>query len=161
MSLLLCSHHSNARDGYKDGVDNYYIKERSLGFKWFFTFLLFTQFRVSRTSGEGLIFLFDEPASNLHSTAQQRLVTALEKLTENGSQVVYTTHSHHLINPHWLEGAFIVKNKALNYDDDCDDEYDMSETDISIERYRSFVGKYPNQKTYFQPILDVLEYRPK
>lgn len=144
----------------KDGVDSYYIKERSLGFKWFFIFLLFTQFRIYRAADSGTIFLLDEPASNLHQTAQQRLLAALEKLTANNSSVVYTTHSHHLINPHWLEGAFIVKNKALSYEEGSDDEYDMSMTEISIERYRSFIGKYPNQRTYFQPILDVLDYRP-
>lgn len=42
-----------------DGEQDYAIHERSLGFRWFFTFLLFTQFRASRKSERGTIFLFD------------------------------------------------------------------------------------------------------
>lgn len=84
----------------KDGEDSYYIRERSLGFRWFFTFLLFTQFRVQRSQeNTDLVFLFDEPASNLHQAAQQRLVCALEELTKTSVSVIYSTHSHHLINP--------------------------------------------------------------
>ena len=49
-----------------------------------------------------MLFLFDEPASNLHPTAQAALLASLEKLSEN-AVVIYTTHSHHLINPLWLE----------------------------------------------------------
>jgi ABC-type Mn2+/Zn2+ transport system ATPase subunit/5S rRNA maturation endonuclease (ribonuclease M5) len=143
----------------KDGDDTYYIREKSLGFRWFFTFLLLTQFRVARAQGETPVFVFDEPASNLHQTAQQRLLRALEELIRKSScSVIYTTHSHHLIEPKWLESAYIVKNKAL--DMERDDTYTANMTDISIEGYRTFVGNYPDQRTYFQPILDVLEYKP-
>jgi 5S rRNA maturation endonuclease (ribonuclease M5) len=31
---------------------------------------------------------------------------------------------------------------------------------IEVEKYRIFVSHHPNQRTYYQPILDVLEYRP-
>ena len=143
----------------KDGSTTYLIRERSLGFRWFFTFLLLTQFRIARKGGEPPLFLFDEPASNLHQTAQQRLVRALEELTKrSGCSVIYTTHSHHLINPRWLESAYIVNNKAL--DVDSPDDYTASKTDVTIEKYRSFVGNHPDQRTYYQPILDILEYRP-
>ncbi len=144
----------------KDGQDNYYIRERSLGFRWFFTFLLFTQFRLCRDDSRyNLIFLFDEPASNLHQSAQQKLLKALEEITQQSSAtIIYTTHSHHLINPNWLESTFIVKNKALDYDHD--DNYSSAMTNIFVEKYRTFVGSYPDQRSYFQPILDILEYKP-
>ena len=143
----------------KDGEDSYYIRERSLGFRWFFTFLLFTQFRVHRSKGStSLVFLFDEPASNLHQAAQQRLVNALEELTKSEVSVIYSTHSHHLINPKWLESTFIVRNKALEYEEDDIDNFEP--TNIEVEKYRTFVSHHPNQHTYYQPILDVLEYRP-
>lgn len=29
-----------------------------------------------------------------------------------------------------------------------------------MQRYRAFISQHPNQHTYYQPILDVLEYRP-
>jgi predicted ATP-dependent endonuclease of OLD family len=142
----------------KHGEDNFRIRERSLGFRWIFTFLLFTQFRVCRNEGnKGLIFLFDEPASNLHQAAQQRLKNALQGLTKSDVSVIYSTHSHHLINRHWLESTFIVRNKALQYEDD---DFNFSPNNIEVEKYRSFINSHPDQHTYFQPILDVLEYRP-
>lgn len=143
----------------KSGDDEYFIRERSLGFRWFFTYLLFTQFRIFRTGTKKLIFLFDEPASNLHQTGQHRLLEAFDELTTNTNAfVIYSTHSHHLINPKLLETTYIVKNNALNYEDEGD--YNSYMTDISIVRYRDFVSLNPSQVNYFQPILDVLEYRP-
>jgi AAA15 family ATPase/GTPase len=144
----------------KEGSNSYYIRERSLGFKWFFSFLLFTQYRIARQGdGNRLYFLFDEPASNLHQTAQQRILKALETMTAGESvSIIYTTHSHHLINPRWLESTFIVKNSALNYENDT--TYDTTQTNIQVEPYRKFVSKHPDQRYYYQPILDVLEYKP-
>lgn len=143
----------------KDGTSYYWIRERSLGYKWFLTFLLLTQFRITRHIDQSPIFVFDEPASNLHQTAQQRLVNALKQLVGSSkAQVIYATHSHHLINPDWLENTFIAKNLALDYSDD--QLFDAKQTSISLTRYREFVANNPNQTNYFQIILDVLEYRP-
>lgn len=143
----------------KSGDDEYYIRERSLGFRWFFTYLLFTQFRIFRDGTRKLMFLFDEPASNLHQTGQHRLLEAFGELTNNtNALVMYSTHSHHLINPKLLEATYIVKNNALNYEDD--EEYNYYMTNISILRYREFIANNPSQVNYFQPILDVLEYKP-
>lgn len=144
----------------RDGEDSYYIRERSLGFKWFFIFLLFTRLRAGRkAAARDLIFLFDEPASNLHSTAQQKILCALDGLTKTTtSSVIYSTHSHHLINPKWLETTYIVKNQGLDYDND--EGFTSVKTNIVVEKYRAFVGKYPTQRNYFQPVLDILDYRP-
>lgn len=143
----------------KDGANKYQISERSLGFKWFFTFLLFTEFRKNRGNEFGeLLFLLDEPASNLHSTAQKKLLKIFEELASN-CKLVYATHSHHLIEPKWLASAFIVRNKALNYEKGLGD-YNPNNTEIEAVRYTAFVGSHPNQQTYFQPILDALEYQP-
>lgn len=142
----------------KEGSEQYDISERSLGFRWFFVFLLFTEFRKNRADEKGeILFLLDEPASNLHSAAQTKLIEIFDGLVDK-SKLIYTTHSHHLINPVWLEGAYIVQNKALDYEDEL--EYDSSKTDIVADLYRVFVAKSPNQQTYFQPILDRLEYKP-
>jgi hypothetical protein len=142
----------------KEGSTQYYIAERSLGFKWFFSFLLFTEFRKNRITDSGeLLFLLDEPASNLHSTAQKNLLKTFEELIDK-STLIYTTHSHHLINPEWLNGAYIVRNKALNYSDELN--YDSTKTDVEAILYKQFVAKYPDHKDYYQPILDTLEYQP-
>lgn len=121
--------------------------------------MLLTQFRLSREKGTIPVFLLDEPASNLHQTAQQRLLKALGELRRKADvSVIYTTHSHHLIDPERLESTYVVMNRALDYEKD--DDYTSNMTDVAIERYRAFVGNNPNQTTYFQPILDVLDYRP-
>jgi len=142
----------------KEGDEKYNIEERSLGFRWFFTFLLFTEFRKKRYEDPGeTLFLLDEPAYNLHSTAQLKLLRTFEKLADN-CKLVYTTHSHHLIEPKWLNGAFIIKNNSLNYDNE--EEFNSYKTDIKAIPYRRFVAENPNDLTYFQPILDKLEYQP-
>lgn len=142
----------------KEGDESYNIEERSLGFKWFFTFLLFTEFRKNREEDPGeTLFLLDEPAYNLHSTAQLKLLKTFEKLTES-CKLIYTTHSHHLIEPKWLGGAFIIKNNTLNYDNE--EDFNSEETNICTIPYRQFVANNPRDTTYFQPILDKLEYQP-
>nr|WP_068890374.1 AAA family ATPase [Pedobacter panaciterrae] len=139
-----------------DGI--YQINERSLGFRWFFVFLLFTQFRPFRENApKNVIYLFDEPASNLHSYAQSQLLKSFENLTKN-SKIIYTTHSHHLINPKWLESTFVVKNEGVKLEKP--EFYTIDKTNISIEAYRSFVTNHPHNTAYFQPILDVLDYAP-
>lgn len=139
-----------------DGI--YQINERSLGFRWFFVFLLFTQFRPFRKdTPANIMYLFDEPASNLHSTAQKQLLKSFEKLIED-CKIIYTTHSHHLINPNWLESTYVVKNEGLNLKDV--EHYSVKQTKITIQAYRDFVSKHPHNTAYFQPILDVLEYVP-
>lgn len=142
----------------KEGTEKYYISERSLGFKWFFTFLLFTEFRKNRKTDIGeTLFLLDEPASNLHSTAQKKLLDKFDELVKD-SRLIYTTHSHHLINPMWLNGTHIVKNEAINYKSGFD--FDTNETNIKAIIYKQFVSKNPKQQDYFQPILDSLEHQP-
>ncbi len=138
----------------KDDVDTYRIIERSLGFRWFFVYILLTQFRTFRKINKNAFFLFDEPASNLHPSAQVELLKSFEKLPK----VIYTTHSHYLINPKWLENTFVIKNEAIDYDNEV--EYNSKNTNIKIYKYRDFAVKYPNQSNYFQPILEVLDYRP-
>ena len=142
----------------KEGAEQFQISERSLGFKWFFTFLLFTEFRKNRLSEKGeILFLLDEPASNLHSAAQKNLLITFEQLVSK-CKMIYTTHSHHLINPKWLSGAYIVKNKAIDYDKEFNAL--TENTDVEATIYKQFVVEHPEQRTYFQPILDAIEYSP-
>jgi predicted ATP-dependent endonuclease of OLD family len=138
----------------QDSLDTYKIGERSLGFRWFFTYLLLTQFRNFRNNNNNALFLFDEPGSNLHSSAQMQLLESFNKLPA----VIYTTHSHYLINPHWLENTYIVKN--IGFNDANPNDFDSKNSEIEVYKYKSFVSKHSNQTTYFQPILDVLDYSP-
>jgi energy-coupling factor transporter ATP-binding protein EcfA2 len=142
----------------KEGHQTFSLAEKSLGFRWFFTFLLFTEFRKERikTSGE-ILFLLDEPASNLHQTAQQSLLDTFQGISSK-SRLIYTTHSHHLINPALLDAVYIIKNQGLNLENDPD--FNLSMTEIDAYKYKQFVSSHPLQTSYFQPILDVLDYRP-
>ena len=142
----------------KQGSDSYSINDRSLGFRWFFSFLIFTAFRKSRSSDPGeTLFLLDEPASNLHQRSQQKLLQSLERIVSD-CKLIYSTHSHHLINPKWLAGAYIVRNKAIDYDNP--EVADTTETDINAILYKNFVAEHPNEEDHFKPILDALEYTP-
>lgn len=144
------------------GPDGYYdLSERSLGFRWFFMFLLMTSYRGLAADGQRVVFLLDEPASNLHSSAQAELLKSFEALAKT-CQLIYTTHSHHLINLKWLDSALVVKNEALG---DLSFEKYMTEstaskTSISATPYRAFVAAHPDNTSYVQPVLDLLDYRP-
>lgn len=148
----------------KDGSRRYDVNDRSLGFRWFFCFMLFTQFRVARASGEDapLLFLFDEPAANLHAAAQQKLIDSFPEIAKNGHLLAYSTHSHYMIEPKWLEQTFIVTNRADAPRESILDEISLDDEslDVKVDSYRSFVNRHPNQTSYFQPILDRLDVVP-
>ncbi|WP_394269111.1 ATP-dependent endonuclease [Qipengyuania sp.] len=142
-----------------DGEQPYAVHERSLGFRWFFTFLLFTQFRKSRRSEQGTVFLFDEPASNLHARAQMKLLESFGKTASERQFIIYSTHSHYMVEPMWLEKAYIVENRGLNFEDEeAGSHFEEIETDVILTRYRQFVHKYPDRVSYFQPALDALKF---
>ncbi len=139
-----------------DGESRYEISERSLGFRWFFSFLLFTAFK--KGSSRSTLMLFDEPAANLHAKAQAELLTSFAKIVKDGNRIVYSTHSHHMIDPRWLSGAYIVENTAIDYD--TDDTFGLSTkpTNVKATPYRQFVSSYPNRTSYFQPVIEKLGY---
>lgn len=135
------------------------VRERSKGFKWFFSFLLFTEFRKKRT--RNILFLLDEPASNLHSSAQAKILEALHELSTD-SLVIYSTHSHHLINPEWLIGAYICINENLS-NEVLEGSLNLEDqAKITAVKYYTYVGKGlgSDNVSYFQPILDRLDYQP-
>lgn len=146
----------------KDGADDYFISERSLGFRWFFSFLLFTELKSHRKNQKNILFLLDEPASNLHASAQIEILNSFERTTSNNNNtIIFSTHSHYLINPNWLENAFICQNRSMTYDNATKiDDYSSNKADIAIIPYRQFVNEHPEKTTFFQPVLDVLEYKP-
>lgn len=146
----------------KHKTATYAIAERSLGFRWFFSFILFTIFRTSAKNSPPTLFLLDEPASNLHSRAQMQLIASLPKIAGQKNQIIYSTHSHYMINPDWLDQAFIVSNRAVDYSEIGTSELKIGaqNTDIHVDRYRAFVGQNPDKTTYFQPVLDKLDVIP-
>lgn len=89
--------------------------ERSKGFVWFFSFLIWFS-RIKSNYGNNLVILLDEPGINLHGKAQLDLLRYIsEKLTPN-YQVIYTTHSPFMINPSNLLDVRLVED-TLTKDD--------------------------------------------
>lgn len=137
-----------------DGI--FSINERSAGFRWFFAFIMITRYRLHRQ--DRVLFLFDEPAANLHPNAQTQLLKSFELLSED-ADIIYTTHSHYLINPLWLDSTHIVRNTAAEKDSyliDNNPKYSA----INVTSYRSFVGNHPDQYFYYRPIQEALDYSP-
>jgi len=146
----------------KDRTRRFDVNDRSLGFRWFFSFMVFTQFRVAREGTRPILFLFDEPASNLHAAAQQKLIDSFPEIAKGNHTLAYSTHSHYMIEPKWLEQTFIVTNRADSPSESVIDDLSLSDEslDIRATRYRAFVGRHPNQTSYFQPVLDRLQVIP-
>lgn len=92
-----------------------------------------------------------------------KLLESFSKIANGSTYIVYSTHSHYMINPFWLDKAYIILNSAIDYDsEDKVDSFSVHKTDITAKKYRSFVASNPARTTYFQPVLDALdvEYSP-
>lgn len=82
----------NLRHGSTVGFD-----DRSTGFMWFFSFLVWFS-QISRTYGDNLIILLDEPGLSLHAKAQADLVRYFKEKLRPKHQVIYTTHSPFMLD---------------------------------------------------------------
>lgn len=67
------------------------LKNRSKGFNWFFSFLVWFK-KIQEDKNSQYILLLDEPGLNLHASAQNDMLKFIEDLSDN-YQVLYTTHS--------------------------------------------------------------------
>ena len=77
------------------------LKNRSKGFNWFFSFLVWFK-RIQEDRDSNYIILLDEPGLNLHASAQADLLKFIEKLSED-YQIIYTTHSPFMVDSQRLE----------------------------------------------------------
>ena len=76
------------------------LKNRSKGFIWFFSFLVwFSKVQEKKN----LIILLDEPGLNLHAEAQADLLKYIDKELLPRYQVIYTTHSPFMIESDKLD----------------------------------------------------------
>lgn len=73
--------------------------ERSRGFVWFFSFLAYFS-KLEDESTQPLILLLDEPGLSLHATAQHDLLRFINERLAPHHQVIFTTHSPFMIDPH-------------------------------------------------------------
>ena len=77
------------------------LRNRSKGFNWFFSFLVWFK-KIQEDSNSKYILLLDEPGLNLHASAQNDMLRFIEDLSDD-YQVIYTTHSPFAIPSDKLE----------------------------------------------------------
>jgi len=90
---------------------------RSAGFVWFFSFLAW--YSSVKKQDEPLVLLLDEPGLSLHGKAQEDLIKYFEAeiVTNPKHQLLYTTHSPFMVDPHHFERIRIVQDKGIDTDD--------------------------------------------
>lgn len=84
--------------------------ERSNGFIWFFSFLVWFS-QVRKSYGENLIILLDEPGLSLHGRAQWDLLRYFNEKLAPHYQVIYTTHSPFMIDADRLNDVRTVEER--------------------------------------------------
>lgn len=98
----------NTRHGVSTSFD-----QRSAGFVWFFSFLVWFH-QIKKQYGSNFVLLLDEPALSLHARAQGDLLRYFEERLATRYQLLYTTHSPFMVDPknilrvrtvedHWIE----------------------------------------------------------
>ena len=102
----------NTRYGVTTSFD-----QRSEGFVWFFSFLVWFN-QLKKNYGDNLVLLLDEPGLKLHAKAQQDLLRYIEVRLAPKYQVVYTTHSPFMIDPKNLLRTRTVEDIFLEEEGD-------------------------------------------
>jgi predicted ATPase len=77
------------------------LLNRSKGFNWFFSFLVWF-LKVQEDQDSNYVLLLDEPGLNLHAAAQADLLRFINDLSDK-YQIIYTTHSPFMVQSGHLE----------------------------------------------------------
>ena len=85
------------------------LENRSKGFNWFFSFLVWFM-KIQENRDTTYILLLDEPGLNLHAKAQNDLLKFIFDLS-NDYQIIYTTHSPFMIETDKLNKVRTVFEK--------------------------------------------------
>ena len=129
----------------QDGT-TFSVHERSKGAVWYLAFLMKTEFRRKKLR-EGFgkpIYLIDEPASNLHSTAQQKMVQDFHALVED-TTLVYTTHSRYLISLQNIKNTYVVRREKGT---------------VICTKWGDYIKGKDAKSSYYQPLFDALNIVP-
>ncbi len=85
--------------------------QRSKGFIWFFSFMVWFSAVENRTdTDKDLILLLDEPGLNLHALAQTDFLSYIDTLSKS-RQIIYTTHSPFMVESDRLEKVRVVEDR--------------------------------------------------
>ncbi|MGW8955617.1 AAA family ATPase [Streptomyces sp. NPDC055709] len=97
------------RDERHGGVTTNFAT-RSAGFQWFFSFM--AAFSRYQNAPERVVVLLDEPGTSLHGEAQGDFLRFIFGELGAHKQVLYTTHSQHMIDPTRYESMRAVHDQA-------------------------------------------------
>jgi predicted ATP-dependent endonuclease of OLD family len=92
----------------KDEQERLYPKQRSRGVRWFLSFFLELKATAMDKSARHKILLIDEPAVSLHARAQEDVLKVFDDIKDQ-VQIIYTTHSPHLIDVNKLYRILAVQ----------------------------------------------------
>jgi len=96
----------------KDEGERLYPKQRSRGVRWFLSFYM--ELKASaRLTNKQLVLLVDEPGVSLHARAQEDVLKVFEDIKDK-IQVIYTTHSPHLVEINKLHRVLAVQRDDLD-----------------------------------------------
>ncbi len=87
--------------------------DRSTGFIWFFSFLVWLS-QLNKNYGDNLIILLDEPGLSLHGKAQSDLLRYFNDELKPKYQVIYTTHSPFMIDPDNLLSVRTIEDVVID-----------------------------------------------
>ena len=95
----------------KDEGERLYPKQRSRGVRWFLSFYM--ELKAAANINKQMILLVDEPGVSLHARAQEDVLKVFEDIKEK-IQVIYTTHSPHLVEISKLHRVLAVQRDDLD-----------------------------------------------
>lgn len=95
----------------KDEGERLYPKQRSRGVRWFLSFYLELKASASLTDRQ-MVLLVDEPGVSLHARAQEDVLKVFEDIKDK-IQIIYTTHSPHLVEINKLHRVLAVQRDDM------------------------------------------------
>ena len=96
----------------KDEGERLYPKQRSRGVRWFLSFYMELKASACYDS-RPMVLLVDEPGVSLHARAQEDVLKVFEDIS-NKIQIIYTTHSPHLVEINKLHRVLAVQRDDIN-----------------------------------------------
>jgi predicted ATP-dependent endonuclease of OLD family len=96
----------------KDEGERLYPKQRSRGVRWFLSFYMELKASANNNNKQ-LVLLVDEPGVSLHARAQEDVLKVFDDIKDK-IQVIYTTHSPHLVEINKLHRVLAVQRDDLD-----------------------------------------------
>lgn len=125
----------------KDEGERLYPKQRSRGVRWFLSFYMELKASATNTNKQ-LVLLVDEPGVSLHARAQEDVLKVFDDIRDR-IQVIYTTHSPHLVEINKLHRVLAIQR----------DDFDSMRSNTRILDPLRLSSASPDTLTPLQSIL--------